>query len=351
MYCIPYAILVVILLSSCYDTPSASGETASVLRDTTPATSISTLTVEEVFRWEDVAPDIATFGFSSDGTGLYTYADGSWQLWDMETGELVQQQQIWDGSRIYNASFSRGATIFAAGLPDNSVGVWDVASATQIATLAGHAGFIMKVAFSPDTSLIATADLNGVIYLWDAELLEEITHWQAFNNTIGSLEFSSDNTVLACGSVGGNHEIKLWSVPSGGLLSTLSGHTDNVYNLCFTESDSRLLSTSGDSTYRIWDADSGELISSTTISQEKVYGLSVTGDELLLATSDNRSLVKIWDYEEKERLITLTAPGQYVFMVEFSPSGSWIVAKAMASTGTTGSLIVWQYGYDLSVPE
>ncbi|MGA8460794.1 MAG: hypothetical protein WB800_35740 [Streptosporangiaceae bacterium] len=44
---------------------------------------------------------------------------------------------------------------------------WSTATDRRIATLAGPSGLgVYGVAFSPDGKIVATANLNGVTYLW-----------------------------------------------------------------------------------------------------------------------------------------------------------------------------------------
>jgi WD40 repeat protein len=80
-------------------------------------------------------------------------------------------------------------------------------------TLEGHNGWVWSVAFSPDSSRLASA--------------------------------SDDSTV------------KIWDASSGTCLQTLEGHSDAVRSVAFSPDSSRLASASHDSTVKIWDASSG----------------------------------------------------------------------------------------------
>ena len=53
---------------------------------------------------------------------------------------------------------------------DNTVKVWDVATGTEVASLRGHSGAVMGVAFSPDGKRLASTSgyrVNGELKIWD----------------------------------------------------------------------------------------------------------------------------------------------------------------------------------------
>jgi WD40 repeat protein len=73
-----------------------------------------------------------------------------------------------------------------------------------------------------------------------------------------SVAFSHDSTRLASASL--DDTIKIWDVHSGECLQTLKGHSDSVYSVAFSHDSARLASASDDSTVKIWDANSGKCL-------------------------------------------------------------------------------------------
>src|SRR5437763_1583962 len=57
---------------------------------------------------------------------------------------------------------------------DFVVHLWDVTSGEPVQELRGHTWMIHGVAFSPDSRLVASADSEGTVRVWDGETGQEI---------------------------------------------------------------------------------------------------------------------------------------------------------------------------------
>src|SRR5262249_49925080 len=74
--------------------------------------------------------------------------------------------------------------------------------ARQLATLEGHAGGVLAVAFSPDGARLASAGADGVIHVWDQRTSRALLTLR-IQGTVTAVAFSPDGRRLASGSTGG----------------------------------------------------------------------------------------------------------------------------------------------------
>ena len=122
------------------------------------------------------------------------------------------------------------------------------------ATLTGHTGPVLSVAFSPDATTLATASDDDTVILWD--LTDPATPTRigqpltGHTGSVSSVAFSPDGTTLATASVGrdGDGDVLLWDLhdPSAPtrIGQPLTGHTGPVSSVAFSP-DGTTLATAG----------------------------------------------------------------------------------------------------------
>ncbi|KAF2675781.1 hypothetical protein K458DRAFT_397616 [Lentithecium fluviatile CBS 122367] len=130
-------------------------------------------------------------------------------------------------------------------------------------TLEGHSDSVTSVAFSHDSTRLASASYDNTVKIWDASSGECLSTLQGHSNAVTSVAFSHDSTRLASASY--DNTVKIWDARSGECLSTLQGHSDWVTSVAFSHDSTRLASASYDNTVKIWDASSGKCLQTFSI--------------------------------------------------------------------------------------
>jgi WD40 repeat protein len=146
-------------------------------------------------------------------------------------------------------------------------------------TLEGHSSAVAFVAFSHDSTKLASASDDNTIRLWDASSGACLQTYTGHSNWVSSVAFSHDSTKLA--SASGDKTVKLWDASSNKCLQTYTGHSNSVSSVAFSHNSTKLASASYDKTVKLWDASSNKCLQTLNIGQT-LYSISFdsTGSDL-----------------------------------------------------------------------
>src|SRR6266850_363254 len=87
----------------------------------------------------------------------------------------------------------------------------------------GHASRINSSVFAPGNQWLASAGADQVIKIWDLPTGREMRTLTGHTGWIKSLSTNNKGDLLASGSV--DRSVKIWEVESGRVVHTLKGHT------------------------------------------------------------------------------------------------------------------------------
>ncbi|KAF1959412.1 WD40 repeat-like protein [Byssothecium circinans] len=150
-------------------------------------------------------------------------------------------------------------------LEGHSRSIWDASSGACLQTLEGHSDSVTLVAFSYDSTRLASASYDRTVKIWDASSGACLQMLEGYSGYVSSVAFSHDLTWLASASDDGT--VKIWDASSSACLQTLKGHSGYVSSVAFSHDSTWLASASDDRTVKIWDASSGACLQTLKISK------------------------------------------------------------------------------------
>ena len=279
------------------------------------------------------------------------YYDGSVRLWDITTGvkkdfrpdpprglrgipRYIMGQEVAAADLYLNNVDNKG--IFAVGEIDGKIRLDDAMTGRHLKTLQGHKERISKLIFSPDGTLLVSADYDNVPpRLWDVttgKLLKTLTKdLGIYNRHI--LNFSKDGKTLACSATSAktrSRKIELWDVATKTLRTTLlKTKLDSKFGqLAFSPDSKTVARANQNGEIQVWDVNTGEELSSfltkhTPGPTKRTHGattLAFSSDSNILVSGQGKT-IRLWDTfnftELSDRIDTDTG----IITMVLSPNG------------------------------
>jgi WD40 repeat protein/serine/threonine protein kinase len=137
--------------------------------------------------------------------------------------------------------------------------VWGTSRAEEPLVLRGHLPLyrVVRMAFSPDSKLLASAGWDGLLGLWHAETGKKIALFPAHVGEAWGVAFSPDGRTLA--SSGDDNMIKFWNLATRQEAAALHGHKGAISAIAFSP-DGKHFASGADRMVKIWDAPTFEEI-------------------------------------------------------------------------------------------
>jgi len=230
---------------------------------------------------------------ASGGRGA---ASGRVALWDVVTGKrLATLAQEYD--TIIAGDIRNDQSQVAFGGPNRLVKIINTAGELQH-KLKKHTDWVTAVAFSPDGQVLATADRNGGLILWDPESGQELFTLGGHKSGVTTLCWRDDSKLLASSSEDGS--VKIWEPREGKQVKSWNAHSSGV--LCASYSHEGGLVTCGrDGTVTIWEAN-GNKLRNLEFKGELPLRAAFTHDGKRIVTTDFSGQAAVWNVADGKQI-------------------------------------------------
>ena len=190
-----------------------------------------------------------------------------------------------------------------------------------------HRDLVESLAFSPDGSRLASGSYREVKLWQRSPNARALTLKNVVSKTSPVMAASTDGNWLA--TAGDDGRVKLWSVPSGKLVKTLSGLKGAISSLKFSPDASHLAAASHHA-ITIWKAIDGQRLTQLTVTNN-VLSFAWLADGRHVAAGGADNLIQIWRLPD-------VASGDGVLVKELS--GSFGLVTALENVGVATNQIV-----------
>ncbi len=294
----------------------------------------------EVLKLEGHSSAIQSVCFSPDGRYVVGGGFDEIKFWDIQTRKEVKSYSKKKFNQLYSFSYSHSGKYLVCGYNDKTIGIWDITTDKEIASLPSAKMEMNQVAFLPDgkSTINICDDLS--LKLWN---LEEVLGVRTLLNSKGSgtenyyqiLGFSNDYKHAIY-----NHQNKifLYDLTTKERIKTFIGHEETVHVATFSPDGRYIASGSYDRTVKLWDVESGSELKTFKGHSDVVTSVNFSSDGRYIISGGGceDKTVRVWEVSSGSEKMTLAGHTNSVQSVCFSPDGRYIV-----SGSADGSIKVW----------
>jgi WD40 repeat protein len=252
-------------------------------------------------------------------------------------------------------AFDSASRLLASANADGTITLWDVATSRLVCRLRGRSRGMYSLAFAPRRPVLVSGDEDGGLQLWDAEHCKWLlSRPAAHKKAVQGLAFSPDGRVLASGGTDG--AIHVWQAGSLAPIATpkLPVEGKAVRGVAFSRDGTWLASGGKDGKVRLWrtglwtpdgsplDDDAGEV---NAVAFSPV-------DDLLASAHDSLEAI-LWDARNHRKMAmglgeAQLTPGHTatVMGVAFSPDG-----RKLATASVDSTILLWNTSQESERPE
>jgi hypothetical protein len=175
-------------------------------------------------------------------------------LWDVVTGEHLMTLGD-DYDTVLTADLRPDQSQVALGGPNRLVKLFSLKTGELQHKFKKHTDWVTAVAFSPSGQMLASADRNGGITVWDADNAQELFTLAGHKSAVTALSWRPDSKLLASSSEDGT--VKLWEMQEGKQARSWAANSPGCLCVSYAP-DGRLLTCGRDNSVTIWDASGGK---------------------------------------------------------------------------------------------
>ncbi|GAA1017768.1 hypothetical protein Aple_025150 [Acrocarpospora pleiomorpha] len=240
-------------------------------------------------------------------------------------------------SAVYHLAFNQDATLLASGDASGNVILWSPVTRTKVAAFPGRGGYISRVAFSDDGTLLAAASVTGaggLITVWDVPTRRKLAE-RTVAIPSPALALSPDGATVAVGATNGDIALWDWARDSWAAHGH-SGRPKQVRTLTFSPDGQLLVSV------RV--GEKPVVLNATTFTKlaeldaDEVHALMFAPTGRTLATASYRGGVRLWDLDEPaapKLAASLPAQPTYAWSISAPVHGKIAVADE------NGTVNIW----------
>jgi WD40 repeat protein len=245
----------------------------------------------ECMAWAANVPQIA----SADSLGIV-------KVWNVESFAEMTNLVLDEMTFPKYMSFSENGDRLLVVDTDYNITCWDVNLRIVVSTIIRvEITSVLEARFIDSASKILSVTKYNFVAVWESDtgFLQREFDCECLVNGIS---VSPDERLVATALE--NSKVATFSIKDGKLAQVLTGHTAQVYCVCFSSDGSRLASGGVDGSAIVWDLGTGSLLASANWNSI-IIDISMNGDGTRIACRASFSVesIIVWDVSTESTML------------------------------------------------
>lgn len=240
---------------------------------------------------------------------------------------------------IADIAFSPDSSWLASGGFDGAIRIWNRSDQQLDAVLTAHPSRITSLDWSPDGKKLATGSHDGTAIVWEVKTWKQRDRF-VVEGELTALAWSPDNQQLATNAY---QAVQVRTPSSSEPAKSFDGPAETVSDLVWLDQGRKLAASSYDNSIWIWDVADGRLLDTLTEHKDRTWALAVDENGKRVASASWDDTVRIWNREHGTSKVVSKHTSD-VWDVAWSPQGEQLV-----SAGRDGDLRIWNASTEQSI--
>ena len=241
---------------------------------------------------------INNVSISPDGNLIASAGDDKMvRLWSVQNGDGIRELRghtghVWqirwssDGNRLISSSGGREY--------DKTLRLWDIHNADCLNVLSQrHANSILSVEWLSDDQYIISADITGIVQLWDGKTGDYLQQINVPEGFIHGMRLSPDGRLLLITYEDGS--IVLFDPYEEQVMFRCQGHGSGGYGSDWSSDGRYFVTAALEEKIQIWDANTGGEVGQFCFSGMNCIGITWSPNDDYLISAHRGNVIRFWD--------------------------------------------------------
>lgn len=202
--------------------------------------------------------DILQVEVSPGGRWVAFRPAGTAGPWLADVEEDVEATRLEHPGGVFHLSFSPDSTLLVTAGLDGTARLWSPARRELALPPIGHPKQLTHAAFSPDGKRLVTACFDGQVRSWDLRNGEPAGPAIKHDLPAIFIAFSPDGGRIV--TLGFRNAARVWDCATGQAVFPPLEHDNTLLHAAFSPDGRRLATASSDRTVKVWEARTGKLL-------------------------------------------------------------------------------------------